>query len=971
MTTAHDALAVIDRTLGWLSRDPAHLETARYTEATLGRWIAATEAADDSLADLCADARAALSGFDAEPAARAERVARLTSLMDAVRGRIGPIAPAAVAVRAQLLPLGVADERPLPPVPPPPPVVDPIPLTEPTSFRDDGGYAEPGRDDRSEPPSRPARGERRDSGGGAGRGERSERAEGSGRAERADRTERPEGAGRPERGDRPQGRERSGRGRQSARATAEAETAEADARALADAERRDSERRDAERRAPPPPPEPRTFPLGHPDGTGVSIESLGVLDAGEVAALTAAGINTVADLLTRAPVAIVRAGERLVPDAIGPGPVLARGKVSRRVTRLLPIGKMYELRLTNERHAVTCRWPGDPPPDVRGFASGVEVGVAGRVELEDNGPVIISGEVLGIDGRGGDWFPRYGIDGIADEAVRTAVRAALRIHADAIMDHLPPELLERFKLLALSPALRDVHFPSNVTRKGRSRMVFDELLQVQLGTALSRRGAGRDRGVQNPVNHGLVARAMAIENWSFTDAQEAAFDDIRRDLRRNQAMARLLQGEPGSGTDLVIRASMLTVAATQHQALYLAPDALTAEHRFLFSEQLFKAAGVEPVLLNGNSARSVLEAIKKGETLIAYGTHALLKELPAFRKLGLVVVEEHGGSYGASAALEDVPSRPDLLVFTPTPVATAIALTVYGHLAVTALGRGPGAGATARVIAASERETAYVAAREALEGRQQVMLVFPVVKNQDLLSPSEARRLSEVLATDHFPGVRIGIFNGGMSREERFRAYDDFAHRRTDLLLATSFLEHGPPVPDASVLIVEHAHMIDLTRLHRLRGHVAGGFRVGQCFLVVPDEAADAERTRLDVFVGEPDGYQIAEHDLAARGLEAFLGDGVDAVPVFSWADPVQDRELLLRTRAEAVRLLQFDPGLRRRAHRALLALVRHRVGEEVGGDASEAPPGGSERAASQGDNAGAGANKDAGGRGRRRRRRR
>jgi len=965
MSTALDALSVLDRTVTWLGRSPDNVAAARYTEPTLARWITIAEAADAGLAEGLAALRASLDGFDlADADARAARVDQLRLHLDGLLARVGPAAAAEVQPRARLLPEGVADARPLPAAPPPPTVTHTVvnlvpaewspgegaeaPGTEAPASRGDGGAV---RADRSERPDRPERPER-------AHGERGERGERGARGERGERGER---GGR---------RDRRGRdGREPVDATA------------VGAERSEDTPRPVEevRRPPQPPPEPPSYPLGAPEGTGAPLASLGAFEPAEVELLAAAGVVTVADLLLYPPVAVDRAGERFIPDALVAGPVIVRGTVAGRVTRLVPAGRVYQFHLVTDRARVRCAWSGTPPADVRAVAAGAEIGLAGTVEIDDDGPVLREPELLGVDGRGGDWLPRYDVPGLPDPRMRAGIRAALKRHLDTLQDHLPAEVIDRARLMPLSAAVRDVHFPSNASRRGRARLVFDELLQVQLGVALLRRGPGRERGTANPVVHGLVARAMGLEKWQLTDAQELGFDDLRRDLRRNQPMARLLQGEPGSGVDLLVRAALLVVAGGQHQSLYLAPDALTAENRYLFSEQMLRAAGVESVLLNGTGSRTALEALKKGETMVAFGTHALLQELPAFRKLGLVVVEEHGGSYGAHQAVDSLPVRPDLLVVTPTPVATTVALTVYGHLAVTSLGPGPGAGATARVVPAAERERAYAAIREAIEGGRQAMLVFPLVRGQDLLSPSEVRRLAEMLVADHLPGARIGIFNGGMSREERFRAYDDFAHRRTDLLIATSYVEQGPPLPDVSVLVVEHALMMDLTRLHQLRGHVAGGFKHGSCLLVVGDDATPEALASMEAFCGESEGAHIAEIDLAARGVDTFLGERAASAPQFRWARPAEDREVLLRARAEVVKLLQLDPGLRRRAHRALLNLVRARVGQDVGGEAAggetvergapTAPAPAARGGGREGGGGKDGGSKDGGGRRRRRRR--
>lgn len=398
-------------------------------------------------------------------------------------------------------------------------------------------------------------------------------------------------------------------------------------------------------------------------------------------------------------------------------------------------------------------------------------------------------------------------------------------------------------------------------------------------------------------------------------------DEIRRDLRRSQPMARLLQADAGAGGHDIVAASLITVAEGKHQSLVLCPDALTAEHRFFFAEGLLRNAGIEPVLLTGPARGAVADAIKKGETLVVFGTHALASDPPAFRKLGLVVLEEHANFGGVDLSKLEDGVRPDLLVFTPTPVAAAVALSVYGHLALTTL-PAPPPRVDASVFSSDQRAEAYAIARDAIERHNQVLLVFPLLRGTDLLASSEARRMADTLRETAFPGARISIFHGALSKEERFRAFDDFQHRRADVLLATTYVESGPVIPNASVLIVEHAQEYDLVRLHELRALVGQGARPGKCLLILGSEPEPHVQARIDAFCRETDGWHIAELQGAQEGTEN--------PPGFTWADPARDRELLLRTRQDAVRLLAVDPGLKRRVHRALLAQVRTRLGEDV-----------------------------------------
>ncbi len=881
--TAVDALDVLCRTLNFLLRDPpTSLARARFVEGNLTPWAARlagavpTELEDDVVA-----VRVALAGFDeSPPSERLERVRAMAALLQTVRSHVGETVPHAHEAVAVLLPAGIASD--LPPVTPrvelpPAPVLD---------LTGEGPWPE-------------------------------ELA-----ATAATPAAEPRSAAAP--------RSRHGRDRQRRRSE-EPEVAVVNTEPPPPVV--------VAPPPPPPPPPPPLFPLGAPEGTGVGLAVLGASEE-EVEHFAHHEVHTVADLLLVAPTALGRAGERLVEGVAPEGAVLLRGSVSRRFTHITPTASRFELTLHTDRGDVCCRWLGAVPAEVKGARGGGQLGLVGRYEPGEGGATLHDAEPLGIDGRGGDWLPRYEVPGVEAPRTRQLMRAALRGVDGQLLDHLPLEVVERHKLTSLALALRDVHFPSNLQGRGRVRLAFDELFQVQLGLALLRAPERRERGAAHSVQHGLTSRALSLGGWRLNDGQEAAFDTIRRDLRRTAPMERLIQGDVGSGKGGVVRAAMTVIAEEKQQVFFCAADALAAEHHHLFAADWWRSIGIETVLLLGAPTRAQAEAIQKGETLVVYGTAALLTTPPAVRKLGLVVVEQSGTfSPPDLTKLDPAAPRPDLLVVTPTPVPALVAMTVYSQFTMSVVPKPPLHRVDTRVLAPAQRDEAYAAAREALAAGRQVILVFPFRSGRtDLLSPSEARRMAEALTAQQLPGARVSLFSGGLTPQERFRAYDDFQHRRSDVLLATTAFEEGPIVPNASVIIVEYAEGFDLVRLHRLRNHIASGWVAGSCFLVQSDDAGAEVAARLELVASEDDGFRIADLDLAHRGVSAALGENAD-VPRFAWADPAQDRDMLARARQEAFKLLSLDPGLRRRQHRPLLNLVRTRFGEEPQAQDAAPPP--------------------------------
>ena len=426
-------------------------------------------------------------------------------------------------------------------------------------------------------------------------------------------------------------------------------------------------------------------------------------------------------------------------------------------------------------------------------------------------------------------------------------------------------------------------------------------------------------------------------------------------------MVRLLQGEVGTHKTNIALLTASIVVQNKAQVLYVLPEAGSAERRFLFSEGIFRSVGFSPAFIPGAPTRGQADAIARGEYQIVFGTKALLDNAPKWSKLGLVIVEERNeyGTVDPSSIVESGPS-PDLLVITDTPIPSSLTLTVFGEYRMSMLRNDHGVRCTTSVYEQVQRKEAYAAVHDAVEEGRQAYVVFPVGDDGDLLGPEDALRYAEALQSEALEGARIGVYCSAMSREDRLRVFEDFQHRRIDVLVATTHIEEAPLVSNATVVVVEHADHHELARLHRLRGHVGQGMEVGQCLMVMSENPNSDAQQRLTRLGGERDGFKIAEMDLKERGWDALLGEGAEEAPVFHWVDPVLDHQKLLMARDEAFRLVKQDPGMRR--HREMVDAVVSRWGEWLGDDFVAA------RADTQGST---GRGKDRQQKGRRRRRRR
>jgi ATP-dependent DNA helicase RecG len=720
---------------------------------------------------------------------------------------------------------------------------------------------------------------------------------------------------------------------------------------------------------------PRRLDWAHPEGTGCSVEELrSTSDVTE--ALISQNIHTIGDLLSIPPVDHIcfrqthlesAGGENEVDvtdAAVGTEhePLMVRGRMISRMVRLTANGARHEVVLRMRGAGVMrCLWVADRPRGWSRWEEGMELAFIGVPEESDEGWTIYEAEPVGIDGRGSGWLPQYEFDGVDERTMRDLIGRALAGTMGQLRDPLPSRVIEHWRMLDLDEAYRDAHFPSNKAGRGRSRLAFEELLLLQAGIGWRAKSRNRERGIAHRILHGLIGDLSTQCHLSLTDSQEAAFSEIRRDLKSSQAMVRLLQGEVGTDKSAIALLSAGVVMENKTQVVYILPDAASAERRFLFSESMYRSVGYTPLFIPGVPNRGQLDAIARGECNIVFGTKVLLENELKWKKLGLVIVEERNeyGTVEPSQLVSDGPS-PDLLVMTETPIPSSLTLTVFGEYQMSTVENDSSVRCTAQVFAQKDRLDAYGLVREVVEEGNQAYVCFPVGDDGDLLGPDDALRYASALQSEELEGVRIGVYCSAMSREDRVRVFEDFQARRLDVLVATTHVEEAPVVFNASVVVVEHADHHDLSRLHRLRGHVGQGAEPGQCLLVMAENPSTEAQGRLEQLCAERDGSRIAEMDLKERGWDALLGAGARDAPVFCWVDPVLDQGQLLNAREEAFKMVKNDPGMRR--SREMTKAVIERWGDWLGEEFTALKTGDSQNDDSRG-------NKNRKGRRRRRRR--
>lgn len=510
-------------------------------------------------------------------------------------------------------------------------------------------------------------------------------------------------------------------------------------------------------------------------------------------------------------------------------------------------------------------------------------------------------------------------------------RVRRRLVARAL-DEAAPEVPERFpadvvRLLGLPPvveSLREAHFPGSAggppdpgrwidrTSPHLTRLALEELLEFQVALARRRRERARRPAPRIEPDAAMRRSLAAILPFPLTDAQKQVIREIGADLRSGHPMARLLQGDVGSGKTIVAVLTAVLAAGRGFQTALMVPTTILAEQHAETVFRLLAGSGVTPALLTarvtGRPRAALLAALAEGEIALLVGTHALLEKPVAFQRLGLVVVDEqHRFGVAQRAAL---PARvaphglhPHVLVLSATPIPRSLALALHGDLDVSTLTQKP-PGRTpilTKVLGEEGRDEAYRALAAELESGGRAYVVVPLVEDSESIDARAVASWTDEVAR-RLPGRRVGAVHGKMRAEAREKAMRQFAAGDLDVLVATTVVEVGIDVPEASFLLVENADRFGLAQLHQLRGRIGRGARPSTCILLQGEGASAAALSRLSILVRTDDGFVVAEEDLRLRGPGEALGTRQSGLPEFRVADPFSDRDLLAKARELALR---------------------------------------------------------------------
>ncbi len=661
--------------------------------------------------------------------------------------------------------------------------------------------------------------------------------------------------------------------------------------------------------------------------SGIEVERIKGLSGKRGEKLSKAGIVTVADLLLHVPRRYVDRSRTLpLSDVPLDEEVTVVGTVKKVSVRRPRRGLVIiEATIYDQTGLLKAVWFNQAFRE-RQLAVGTEVALSGtltrfRGSLQMQSP---DADVLDrpseslVTGRIMPVHPTVG--GIGPGYLRRAIHSAL-LKARPMPDPIPLEMRDRLGLLDRDTAIGDIHFPDQIeaAEAARSRLVFDELFRLEIALAVRKhRQIDQAEGIPHDGDGSLVAAFLEALPYEMTGAQSRAIAEIQRDMAAPHPMHRLLQGEVGSGKTVVAMAALLTAVQGGFQGAVMAPTEVLADQHHIGLAPLAELVGVRMALLTGSSSGrdETLEAVADGTVDVVVGTHALIQEGVVFSNLGVAVVDEqHRFGVHQRVELRDKAAgrQPDMLIMTATPIPRTLSMTLYGDLDVTVLDEMPPGRVPSRTEAMSSDPAALervysIIRSEVGEGRQ-AFVVCPLVEDSPKLQAASAtaehERLSAILSD-----LRVELLHGQMKSADKESVMTRMRAGEIDVLVATTVIEVGIDIPNATVMVIEDADRFGLSQLHQLRGRVGRGEHPGRCLLVADPTTPEGEQ-RIAAMVQTTDGFRLAEEDLRIRGQGTVFGARQSGIADLKLADILADMDTLIVARREAFDLVAHDPELR------------------------------------------------------------
>ena len=676
----------------------------------------------------------------------------------------------------------------------------------------------------------------------------------------------------------------------------------------------------------------------------------------KAADLKRAGLVTVEDLLYRLPFRYEDRSRMQPIGSLRPGnkaAVLGEIKTAHLATTRRRGFKIFHAVVGDTSGAIRCTWMNQAfLADI--LQPHLTVVIFGDVKLDSTGLHFMNpeyelvGAAAGADDLGsvhtGRIVPFYEKTGtVTPNMQRKLVRQALDQLPASIPDVVPADMRQRLQLVPRRAAIEESHFPPNEAvveelnafrTPPQRRMIFEEFFLFQIGHAWRRHATSIELKPYVPaVDDRIRASAARVLPFKLTPGQKQAVREIVEDMQLAKPMHRVLQGDVGAGKTIVALLAAIVAMENGLQVAFMAPTEILAAQHYANIAKLLAQSRFRVDLLTGSTPglhkHTLLAHIERGTTNLIVGTHALVQEKVKFHKLGLVVIDEqHRFGVVQRAALREKGLRPDVLLMTATPIPRTLALTDYSELDVSKISDLPPGRKPVRtwVKPESRRDEIYQAIREQLDAGRQAYVIYPLVEESEKIDLKSATEMADHLQTDIFPGYRVALLHGRMKQDAKDRVMHAFASGQVHILVSTTVVEVGVDVPNASIMVVEHAERFGLSQLHQLRGRVGRGQWESHCILLYQSPWTDDARERLKAMSSTNDGFAIAEKDLELRGPGDFFGTRQSGLPKLRTGDLVRDRDVMETAHREARRIVD-EGGLTPE----LMAFVQQRWQEQFG----------------------------------------
>ncbi|MCC6278443.1 MAG: ATP-dependent DNA helicase RecG [Oligoflexia bacterium] len=594
--------------------------------------------------------------------------------------------------------------------------------------------------------------------------------------------------------------------------------------------------------------------------------------------------------------------------------------------------RIYELVVKDATGRIACKWFRVPFKDYfKAFTPGSQVRVTGEVKNYRGVTEIHHPEVRLTEGDSEEvesgLLPIYSeTEGLNQKLIRRIVGTVIGDAGGLVEETLPEWILKDFDLPPLNESLMKVHQPGeeDVTTwqqfrtPHHRRLIFEEFFWMELLLARSKVSAIKEKGFQMKPVAGLAQKIRADLPFKLTDGQESCLAEITGDLLKPHPMHRLVQGDVGCGKTIVSFLSAALVLDNGFQVAIMAPTEILAEQHFKKAQEIFSHLGIKLGFLSGGlkekESQKMRDEVESGNIQLVIGTHALIQENVSFKNLGLVVIDEqHRFGVKQRAQLKQKGGHPHMLIMTATPIPRTLAMSVYGDLDVSVIkelpqGRIP---ITTRVVHDNKKKQVFDFVRDQIGKGRQAYVIYPLVEETEKMDLQNATDAAAQL-TEELKPYTVGLVHGRLKPQEKEELMGRFKRGEIHVLVSTTVVEVGVDVPNATVMVIEHAERFGLAQLHQLRGRVGRGSHKSYCILISGYALSDEGKKRLSVMEQTQDGFRIAEEDLLIRGPGEFMGTRQSGLPGFRLANLVRDVELLALARKAAFKVIETDPELKK-----------------------------------------------------------